>query len=323
MPSRILISGLNWIGDNIMAMPALQAFCALHEDDDIAILVKSGLAPLWKMSDAVNRVIPYEDTHAGTFAAGRALRAEKFDACYILPHSFRSAWVPFLARIPARVGLRGGFRDALLTRTIHPPREGHQQFEYVELLCPGAAIDAPRLRPPPDAVSQARGWLAALPRPLVAITPGAARGPSKRWPARHFVEAAHLLARERGAGLVVFGASGENELCAEVADATGALNLCGRTTLPTWAAALAACDLALCNDSGGMHLAASVGTRVVAVYGMTDPTRTGPLGPRARVIQDEGPRGRDIERVSAEAEKRLAAIAPRRVYEAAVESLST
>ncbi len=83
-----------------------------------------------------------------------------------------------------------------------------------------------------------------------------------------------------------------------------------------WAAALQLADAVVANDSGGMHLAAAVGTPVVAVFGLTDPAQTGPLGSRIRIVQDEGARRRDIARDSAEAQKRLAAISPERVYQA-------
>jgi heptosyltransferase-2 len=176
----------------------------------------------------------------------------------------------------------------------------------------------PRLQPPPLSAFQ------PAPRPLVGLIPGAARGPSKRWPAEHFAEIGKRLAEDRGASLLIFGAPSEFELCGSVAKRVGtrAQNYAGKTSLPEWAALLKSCDLVVCNDSGGMHLASALGTPVVAVYGMTDPAKTGPLGANARVIQDEGARARDIAQDSAEAEKRLAALAPARVYDAAANALA-
>jgi heptosyltransferase-2 len=288
---HVLLCGLNWIGDNIMAMPAVQAYRRAHPDHELSVLVKRGLAPLWRMHAAPARVLAYDDTNAGTFRAGFALRRERFDRCFVMPHSFRSAWIPFLAGIRERTGLPGGFRDALLTRVVPPDRGGHQQLEYFAVLgLDTHAPEPPRLEPPPESVLRARDL---------------------------------LRAEKIGASLVLFGAPGEADLCESVArDAGGkALNLAGQTSLPDWAALLQACDLVICNDSGGMHLAAAVGTRVVAIYGLTDPAATGPLSARARVIQDEGPRARDIPRSSAEAEKRLAAISEDRVRDAACELL--
>jgi heptosyltransferase-2 len=321
---HVLLCGLNWIGDNIMAMPAVQAYRRAHPDHELSVLVKRGLAPLWRMHAAPARVLAYDDTNAGTFRAGFALRRERFDRCFVMPHSFRSAWIPFLAGIRERTGLPGGFRDALLTRVVPPDRGGHQQLEYFAVLgLDTHAPEPPRLEPPPESVLRARDLLRAQPRPTIGLIPGAARGPSKRWPASRFASVGRQLAEKIGASLVLFGAPGEADLCESVArDAGGkALNLAGQTSLPDWAALLQACDLVICNDSGGMHLAAAVGTRVVAIYGLTDPAATGPLSARARVIQDEGPRARDIPRSSAEAEKRLAAISEDRVRDAACELL--
>ena len=95
------------------------------------------------------------------------------------------------------------------------------------------------------------------------------------------------------------------------------LNLAGRTGLPELAAVLAQCRMALSNDSGGMHLASAVGTKVVAVFGLTDPTRTGPLGEGHRVLAARGvPHHRDIPRDSRAARDALESIQPDRVIEA-------
>lgn len=323
MSGRILICGLNWIGDSLMAFPALQALRRRLPDARLAALVKPPLAPLWAMHPAGLEVLTYTATSRGTFAHGRALRAAGFTACYVLPNSFRSAWLPFLAHIPERIGrATGPLRDWLLTRAVPPPPgpPRHQQFEYFDLLAPEAAghPEPPRLALPPDAEAAADALLDGLPAPRVALLPGAARGPAKRWPAAHFIEAGRRLAAD-GAGIAVFGAAGERPLCAEVAAGIGsaARDLAGRTPLPVWAAALARCNAVICNDSGGMHLAAAVGAPLVAVYGRTDPARTGPLGGRATILQDSAVRARDIARDSAEAQNALAAIAPARVYEAA------
>ena len=112
-------------------------------------------------------------------------------------------------------------------------------------------------------------------------------------------------------------------LCEKVAHGIGpaALNLAGKTSMPEWIALLKACDLVICNDSGGMHLAAAVGTPLVAVYGMTDPRKTGPIGRVCRIVQYDGPRSRDIGRDSPEARNSLESVSPEQVYGAALECL--
>jgi heptosyltransferase II len=201
----------------------------------------------------------------------------------------------------------------------------HQVYEYLDLLTPGTAAEPepPHVELPDDAVAAARNRLAGLAHPRIAFIPGAARGPSKQWPAAHFVQLGKMLAAERGCGIAVFGSSGEAELCAEVAAGIGAaaLNLCGQTGLAEWIALMKICDLVVCNDSGGMHLAAAAGTPLVALYGITDPARTGPLGTACRVLQNSAVQNRDVDRDSAEARASLASIPPEQVFAAVLQSL--
>ena len=151
--------------------------------------------------------------------------------------------------------------------------------------------------------------------------PGAAYGPAKRWPAERFATAARLLKDRLQCNIVVIGSVEEHSLCAIVARGVGpgSLNLAGGTTLPELAAVLEQCRLALTNDSGGMHLATAMGVPVVAVFGITDPERTGPLGSAARVMQASAHRSRDIRRDSPEARASLLRITPEQVAATAME----
>jgi heptosyltransferase-2 len=123
----------------------------------------------------------------------------------------------------------------------------------------------------------------------------------------------------------VFGSGNETDLCETVTAGIGrkALNLAGQTSLPEFAALLSSCGVVICNDSGGMHLAAAAGAKVVAVFGMTDPAKTGPMGKGHRVICAEGVRqSRDIKRDSSEAAVALKSISADRVAAAAREVLA-
>jgi heptosyltransferase-2 len=238
--------------------------------------------------------------------------------------------MPWLGGVRERIGMRGHWRSALLTKIALPPSAAdrtHQAYEYIELMLPdhkNIAIDFPELRLPETMITEAQMKVASLKNPLAAILPGAARGPSKQWPARHFIELGRMLS-EKGFGIVVLGSPKELPVCAEVADGTGsaAANLAGRTSLTELIALLKVCNVAVANDSGGMHLAAAVDTPVVGVYGMTDPSKTGPLCRVCRVVQNSSVRARDIARNSEEATKSLASVSPRQVYEAAMECMTT
>jgi heptosyltransferase-2 len=330
MPAALIV-GVNWLGDSIMTMPAIQAWRRAHPSARLVMLVKPKLKALWTLHPAVDEVWALPPGVLAPAAMVRAVRAEAFAEAFVLPHSFRSALVPFLARVPRRIGQPGHGRDWMLTE-VAPPRPGaereHQCFEYTELLGVARTNEAPCLRLTPELTARAKTLLSTSGTDRqapdwIAVMPGAAYGPAKRWPAERFAAAARLLKDRLQCNIVAIGSAEERALCAIVARETGpgSLNLAGETTLPELAAVLAQCRLALANDSGGMHLATAMGIPVVAVFGITDPVRTGPLGSAARVIQAGAQRSRDIRRDSPEARASLLRIVPEQAAEAAMELL--
>ena len=356
-----LVYAPNWLGDAVMAMPALQVWRERHPGARVTVLTRAGNAPLWRMHPAVDEVVCLAPGTRGTFRTGISLRGRGFDAAYLLPNSFRSALVAFLAGIPRRRGFGHHARTLLLTSVARPstaPGDYHQSRETTPILLEDGipeVLPAPDLRvpeelreatlrkflasvlgaarnttggePPPergDAPEGQGGVLRATdkssPR-LVSIIPGAARGDSKRWP--HFAEAGQLLAAAiPDLRFAILGTKAEDGLCQQVADTIGAdraVNAAGLTSLPEFAALLAASSVVLCNDSGGMHLAAAVGAPVVAVFGLTDWRRTGPLGDKVAIVRRDDVEGhRAIARESREAAAVLASIPAGRVVSAAL-----
>ncbi|MBT3191009.1 MAG: lipopolysaccharide heptosyltransferase II [Verrucomicrobia bacterium] len=330
--SNMLVCGLNWLGDACMSMPALQYFCSRHPGTRITMLTRPSLTPLWDMHPNVHATIPLRPQLGSMLSAARCAKDCGIETAYVFPNSWRSALVPFFARIPTRIGTRGHHRGILLTKTTRESaraKAGHQQWEYVDILGLG---DLQELPPPtlvvPDAAAQAVEALMPSPEMTdwIALIPGAARGPSKQWPQEHFVSAAQQIAENHPCRFVVLGTAGEAPLCDAVAAAIGdrALSLAGKTSLEALIAALDRCATVICNDSGGMHLAASVGTPVAAIYGITDPIKTGPLGPNHQLIRADGvTASRDVPRDSIEAREALQSISPDRVSQAALEILKT
>lgn len=321
---RLLLVSPNWIGDVLMAMPAVQAWRAEHPHHHLAVLCRPGVADLWRMHAAPDGVLTYDKGRAATRELLRQLRGLRFDRCVIFPNSFRSAMLPWAGRIPRRTGFRGHWRRCLLSTVVRPALSAerpHQAWEGFDLLgtAGGDRLEPPRLTVPDRANARAEAWLPeAGGGPWVALMPGAARGPAKRWPVASFAEVAARLVCEAGCRIAICGGPGDRAAGAAVAEAAGpgAVNLCGETDVPTWAAVLRRCAAAVCNDSGGMHLAAAAGVPVVALYGLTDPSRTGPIGDAVTLLRGSEGGGRDIPRASAEAEKALASIPPQAVYEA-------
>lgn len=326
---RILLVSVNWIGDCIMAMPSVQAYRVQNPDVEMHVLCRPSLQALWAMQPAVDRVHPVLPNLRSMYSVSRALRGMSLDEVFVLPNSFRSALSAWMLGAPRRTGRAGQGRSLLLTNRLHFPEDvegGHQMLETLYLL--GLDVDStsresPRLRVP----ESAREWVRPrLKESLswIGLIPGAARGPSKEWPLEHYLKLGQRIVGETDFGVVLFGGAGDRERCASICRELGvkAVNLAGETDLPQWAAALERCSSVVANDSGGMHLAAALGIGVVAIYGITDPGKTGPLGPRCRVIKASGAASREISRHSQEAQARLAAIQPETVWEVLKEQLS-
>jgi len=151
---------------------------------------------------------------------------------------------------------------------------------------------------------------------VVALIPGAAFGDAKRWPAEYFCEVGLHAVKKHGAAVVVLGSPSERDICEQIADqiGAGARSVAGKTGLPEMMALLKKCRYAASNDCGGMHVAAAMGVKTVAIFGITDPSKTGPIGEGHRIVAAEGVQGsRDLDRDSGDAKSKLAAISPERV----------
>ncbi len=316
-PRRFLVCGLNWLGDAILSMPAIQMFRWENPEADITLLTKPSLLPLWAMHAAPTRVLALPPDTAGLPPLARTLHDRQLEIAFILPHSFRSALPSFLARVPRRIGMPGHFpRDFMLTEIRRPeagPGRTHQVFEYLDLFFPGEyrrTYMPPVLSVPPPVLERMHGHLDNLPRPWISFLPGAARGTSKQWPTENYALASARLMAETGGSIITLGTQAEAAICQQVAAAAApnGLNLAGQTTLEELAAVLSLSSAVLCNDSGGMHLAAALGTPLTALFGITNPEQTGPLGRQVRILQRSDLRTRDIPRRSTKAEKALRAI---------------
>jgi heptosyltransferase-2 len=320
MPERILIVGLNWIGDAIMSMPAIQACRAENPNAHIGILVKPYLKPLWEMHEVPNQILSLEKM-GSTISE---VRDYGFDTAYILPNSFRSALIPALAGIGCRIGLSGDHRRLMLTQVISAA-QGHQSNEYFPILASDWADrphELPALNIPESVFGTVADKLSGIENYAV-LMPGAARGASKMWPLKHFEHLAKQLQSAFGLFIVFAGGAGDAEACEKLVETLGdtAISVAGNTNLKEWAALLSRSKVSVANDSGGMHLAGAVGAPVVGIYGITDPEKTGPLAERFRVVQNSTVKSRDISRDSEKATKALESIHPDQVLAAVAELL--
>ena len=301
-PRNILIRGVNWLGDAIMALPAIERLREAHPAARLTLLTHEKLAGLWEGTSHFNEVITFSREES-PFAIGHRLRQGGYDTALILPNSPRSALECWHARIPRRIGFVGKWRKLFLTEPIRHrasvvrmrkrrradiegriarndaaetfPAAAHQIHLYLHLVSHLGASDepmAPRLQcaplPPPQ-----------HDQPQVGLVSGAEHGPAKRWPISYFIEAGRQLIEEHQARILLVGGPGDLETTTQIAaglPARHVTNLAGKTTLAELASTLASCDVVLANDTGPMHVAAAVGTPVVVPFGSTSPDLTAP-----------------------------------------------
>ena len=222
--------------------------------------------------------------------AARRLKRRGIDWAIVLPNSWKSALVPFLAGIPRRTGFTGEARYGLLNdiRKLDVRKLPRQVDRFAFLA--GVPPSSPRLQSSPSSGIDLlrKCGLDLGSRTLVALCPGAEYGPSKRWPAERFAELARRLA-DAGAAACVLGSARDAELGAQIAACSPALDLTGKTRLVQAVDILSVASAAVTNDSGLMHVAAALDVPVVAIYGSTTPVFTPPLSARAMAIGQDLP----------------------------------
>lgn len=304
-PGRVLVKEVNWLGDLVMSLPALRAVRRAFPDAHLGVLVKRELAGFFDgASDWIDEVIPYALSGGVRGLADRGriigeIRSRRFDLAVLFPNSFESALWVRLAGVARRAGFATDARARLLTDKSVPPRQalsGHQVHYWLSMLRAtlGVAGDPGDYAVTPSAATRARmrEWLAArrrrADRPLIALSPAAAFGPAKEWPAAKYAELIANLARRFGAECVMIGAPAERARCLQVLRLSGEepLIAAGETGVGELIALLSLCQGFAGNDSGAMHLAGALGIPTVAVFGSTNPARTGPLGPKTRVLYE-------------------------------------
>jgi heptosyltransferase-2 len=296
-PEKILIRGPNWVGDAVLAIPAIRAVRERFPSAEITLMVRPWVAGLFTSASYVDNVWS-EEKPQGLSAwthIMKQLRARKFDLALLLPNSFESALMMFLGRIPKRVGYATDGRRWMLTNCIKPGnKQQHQVHYYLDLVkVLSASVTRPSIEIEATAEerSMARRLLATEGIParagFLVLNPGAAYGSAKRWHEDRFASVADELARDFGMHVVLIGSKNEQPIAEQIRRSIGARSavLTGKTTLETLIGVLAESSLMITNDSGPMHIAAALGVPTVAVFGSTDDRVTAPYGPRTRVVK--------------------------------------
>ena len=288
--TRSLIIAPQWIGDAVMAEPLLARLAARGEALTVAAL--PWVAPVFHAMPQVAEVIELPFAHGRLdWAARRRIAAGlrgRFDAAYVLPNSIKAALIPWLARIPRRIGYQGEGRVWLLNERLPNAPGRPPMVAFYSALAGGEARTGERPALRFDAATTAAATLKAGVQAGAywVFAPGAEYGPAKCWPAAHYAALAATLFQRHGQPVLLLGSPKEAALCEQIAQAApGTCRvLAGQTTLREAMALIGAARGMVSNDSGLMHVAAAFGIAQAAVFGSTSPEHTPPLNPRARVL---------------------------------------
>lgn len=282
----VVVRSPNWLGDALMTLPAVRNLKKMLGDAPLTVATPAKLTDLWSSAPFVDRVMGLKQPKS-LFDTAKQLRAEKFGDAILLTNSFRTAAEAALARIPVIVGYPGHSRRWLLKhvveRSSYTSARAHQKYHYIDLI---SSLGAPE----DDTFPTLRRPQMEQRLDQVSLFPGAEYGPAKRWPPSYFCEIARRFRDQRQAKVIIMGARKDCPIAAEItAQLPWVENRTGQTSLAEVMTEISRSRLVLCNDSGAMHLASALGVPTVAVFGSTEPSRTGPLGPHNAVLRRHVP----------------------------------
>jgi heptosyltransferase-2 len=285
---RMIVRAPNWLGDAVLSLCALRDLRRQFADARIEVVARPWVAELYR---AVREI---DDVRSASRFAEFVDAARGFDAAVLLPNSFGSALAMYLARVPERWGYDTDGRGFLLTRAARVPAalQGESEAFYYRALLAGVgwkvsgALDA-ALRCPQEWGLCSKQLLEGR-RDWIGLNPGAFYGAAKRWLPERYAALGDILAQRLASGVVILGSAAERPLGEGIAARMRAETrvLCGRTSLAELCGVLSSLKLLLTNDSGPMHVAAALGTPLVALFGPTNWKETAPFGRRVRLARE-------------------------------------
>lgn len=251
-PKKILVRGVNWIGDAVMSMPAVYQLRRAFPQAEIHLLVQEKLLDIWKNNPDINSVIGFSRSDS-PFAVAKMVRTLNFDLAIIFPNSFRSAFEVWLARIPRRVGFAFGLRSLLLTDPVKPPHkfvkikkltkwkikklisagkdktatvstEYHHIYNYLCIVGKTGANQTavePKIVVDKNSIEQTSSKFRLhklYGRTILGLNPGAEYGIAKRWFPERFVEAAVQVYRRTRCGILIFGGKKDESYCEQICE---------------------------------------------------------------------------------------------------------
>jgi len=312
-PQKILIRGVNWIGDAVLSIPAIHAVRKAFPHADISLLVKPWVADIFSTNNDIDEIIIYKDSYKGLkgkLMLAKILKSRKFNTAVLLQNAFDAALIAWLAKIPERIGYNTNFRKFLLTYAVPLTKEilsRHQVYYYLNIIH-SLGAEAAEADPYLSITHDEREWAqrelksfnpAQL--PVIGINPGATYGSAKRWLPERFAELIWTIIGRLNGKVILFGSQSEVKSADEIISAMTArsshitdspshiLNMSGKTSLRELAALISECDAFVTNDSGPMHMAAALSVPTVAIFGSTNRKTTGPFGQGHHAVSKDFP----------------------------------
>ena len=297
MTGRVLVIGPAWVGDMIMSQVMYSCLRSRDPGMVLNVLAPQSTLNLVQRMPEVDKGILIEQRHGELglgyrLELGKLLAKEKYDQAIVTQNSLKSSLVPLFAGIPRRTGFLGEYRYFLLNdiKILDKMRLPLMVDRFLALVDEArAGMIEPRLTI--DPLNQERllhHFKLKQNRSITVFCPGAEFGDAKKWPESHYASLGRGLVKD-GHQIWLMGGPTERQsaerIAAEIGE--GCINLTGETTILDAIDLISIADRVVTNDSGLMHLAAAVGTRVIAIYGSTSPSFTPPLTAEAEIVSLE------------------------------------
>ena len=306
---RILVCHTGgWIGDMVLITPTLRKLKEIYPSSFISILLRPLVADLMSFNPYVDKCL-IDSKSAGSLKSiiglVKIIRRLLFDIAIILhPTSYRNAFIPYMARIPMRIGSNYRGRATFLTSSVPYNVNQHEVERYLnilQLLNYDDQLLTMRTFNPNDSESKLEFWHSDNDREtvtnkllkngisstdtLIAINIGTT-WQTKQWNIRNFSELIkHITDIQHNIRIIITGSESEQSLSHELPKSDRVVNLVGKTDILQLGALLEKCELCISCDSGPMHIAAAVGTPTIALFGPTDPMRHRPYGENHTIIE--------------------------------------
>ncbi len=323
---NLLVRMPNWLGDCVMAMPALRHLTETLPGAKIVLAGRKAFRGVLAAQPGVAGYLEAPESGLGPLLRGlsdtrvivrRSGLADGIDIGVLFTNSLSTAAWLWRTGAKARIGYDLDCRRFFLTHPVPCGRVEQswhftRYYLWLAMMAESVAEEAeevpprevsplgeflmPSFRVSDSAREAADGILRAAggERPYAVLAPASAYGAVKDWPPGYYRRLIEMLRRDYSLASVLTGGAGQLGVCAEIADGLpGAVNLAGKTRLDEFAALVAGASLFVGGDSGGAHVAAALGTPTLVIFGITNPARTRPTGPRVRLVG--AGEGRDVK----------------------------